>query len=203
MQSESESGVLEATDASDNASHGADAPLHAGGYGMGMLVCSCLNGCSHVVTLAVHIELDCVVSCCVSEYVYHGVLPLNARTHAHTPQFLQHLEAWWLRARVSMPCELRLPVLHGIQACVRAAAASPCAAYRSPRASPLTPAPCLFFLAWPWLMGNTAGRAVRSLTAQVESVTLREQAHAMLLTREVESVTRRAEVVLPCSCSVM
>jgi hypothetical protein len=52
-------------------------------------------------------------------------------------------------------------------------------------------------------MGNTACRAVRSLTAQVESVTLREQAHAMLLTREVESVTRRAEVVLPCSCSVM
>jgi hypothetical protein len=130
MQSEREAGVLEAIDASDNASHGADALLHAGGYGMGMLVCSCLN----VVTLAVDIEVDCVVSCCVSEYVYHGVLPLNARTHAHTPQFLQHPEAWWLRARVSMPCELRLPVLHGIQACVRAAAASPCAAYRSPRA---------------------------------------------------------------------
>ena len=41
MQSEREAGVLEAIDASDNASHGADALLHAGGYGMRMLVCSC------------------------------------------------------------------------------------------------------------------------------------------------------------------
>jgi hypothetical protein len=39
--------------------------LHAGGYGMGMLVCSCLSGCSHVVTPAVHMELDYVISCCV------------------------------------------------------------------------------------------------------------------------------------------
>ena len=105
--------------------------------------------------------------------------------------------------RVSMPCELRLPVLPGIQACVRAAAASPSAAYRSPRASLLDTRSLPIFFWMAWLTGNTVGRAVRSLTAQVESVTLREQAHAMLLTREVESVTRRAEVVLPCSCSVM
>ena len=37
---------------------------------------------------------------------------------------------------------------------------------------------------------------VRGLTAQVERVTLREQAHAALLTREVESVTRRAEAFI-------
>ena len=86
MQSESEAGVSEATGASDHASHGADAPLHAGGYGMGMLVCSCLIVCSHVVTLAMHIDLNCVVSCCVLKCVYHSVLPLNAHTHAHTPQ---------------------------------------------------------------------------------------------------------------------
>lgn len=39
-------------------------------------------------------------------------------------------------------------------------------------------------------------RTVRGLTAQVERVTLREQAHAALLTREVESVTRRAEAFI-------
>ena len=43
---------------------------------------------------------------------------------------------------------------------------------------------------WTW------NRTVRGLTAQVERVTLREQAHAALLTREVESVTRRAEAFI-------
>jgi hypothetical protein len=37
---------------------------------------------------------------------------------------------------------------------------------------------------------------VRGLTAQVERVTLREQAHAALLTHEVQSVTRRAEAFI-------